>query len=50
MRLWYVTWLGEPIYGLRAKEVIAIQVSRGRGLGECMKFMEAVKDTCTNIY
>ncbi|MEM2017444.1 MAG: transposase, partial [Nitrososphaerota archaeon] len=33
---------------VRTKEVIAIHVSRGRGLGECIKFIEAVKDACSN--
>jgi len=29
-------------------EVFAIQVSRGRGIGECTRFMENVKKACTN--
>ncbi|MEM3097043.1 MAG: hypothetical protein QXV62_08635 [Nitrososphaerota archaeon] len=35
---------------VRTREVLAIQVSRGRGLGECMGLMEAVRDTYTNIH
>ncbi|MEM3095544.1 MAG: DDE-type integrase/transposase/recombinase [Nitrososphaerota archaeon] len=29
-------------------EVMAVQVSRGRGIGECLRFMEMVRDRCSN--
>ena len=32
----------------KSGDVVAIQVSRGRGVGECLRFMEIVKDSCAN--
>ncbi|MEM4315418.1 MAG: hypothetical protein QXT66_03650, partial [Nitrososphaerota archaeon] len=29
-------------------EVMSVQVSRGRGIGECLRFMEMVRDRCSN--
>jgi transposase-like protein len=33
---------------IRSGDVVAIQVSRGRGIAECLRFMEIVKDSCVN--
>jgi len=32
---------------VRSGDVVAVQVSRGRGLGECLRFLEKVKKRCT---
>ncbi|MEM0481424.1 MAG: hypothetical protein QXM16_00835 [Nitrososphaerota archaeon] len=31
-----------------AREVMAVQVSRGRGIAECIRFLEVVRDRCAN--
>ena len=33
---------------IRSGDVVAIQVSRGRGIAECLRFMGIVKDSCAN--
>jgi len=32
--------------GCQGSGVVAVQVSRGRGLGECLRFLEKVKKRC----
>ena len=33
---------------VKSGEVIALQVTRGRGIGECLKFLEKLKKSCKN--
>lgn len=33
---------------VKTKEVIAVKVSKGGGLGEFMRFLETVRDACSN--
>jgi transposase-like protein len=33
---------------VKSSEVIALQVTRGRGVGECLKFLEKLKEVCKN--
>lgn len=55
VRLWFhragdmlSSILARRAYLWATREIIAIQVSRGRVWVECMKFMEAVGDSCAN--
>ena len=33
---------------VRSGEVVAVQVTRGRGVGECLRFLERVREACYN--
>jgi len=33
---------------IRTGDVVAVQVSRGRGIGDCLRFMEIVRGSCAN--
>jgi len=33
---------------IKFKEIIALHVSKGRGIGECLTFLEKVKEACIN--
>lgn len=33
---------------IKSKEIIALHVTRGRGIGECLTFLEKIKESCVN--
>ena len=33
---------------MKSGEVVALQVTRGRGIGECLRFLEKLKKSCKN--
>ncbi|MGC8934825.1 MAG: hypothetical protein ACP5LN_06705 [Thermoproteota archaeon] len=33
---------------VKTGEIVALQVTRGRGIGECLRFLEKVKESCKN--
>ena len=38
-------WVAREV---KSGEVIALQVTRGRGIGECLRFLEKLKESCKN--